>query len=275
MFVTEYVEKYGLDHFETSANAMEFITQFTSCEFAVRPFILNYEERMMQQMLTWSRHSHSHVRRLASEGCRPRLPWAMALPRFKKDPAPILPILENLKDDPSEFVRRSVANNFNDISKDHPKLVLKIGKRWIGADVNRDKIIKHACRTLLKSGDVRALKLFGFLEPSAIEILHFECDSSVNMGKHLEFSFFVKNGGRKSSKVRIEYGIDYMKSNGSTNRKIFQISETVLKQGESKEFRRTQSFKKLTTRKHYSGRHALAILVNGRELVKSGFMVSE
>ncbi|MCC5940210.1 MAG: DNA alkylation repair protein, partial [Balneolaceae bacterium] len=228
-----------------------------------------------QQMLNWSRHHHSHVRRLASEGCRPRLPWAMALPRFKKDPAPILPILENLKDDPSEFVRRSVANNLNDISKDHPKLVLEIGKRWIGADVNRDKIIKHACRTLLKSGDVRALELFGFLEPSDIEILHFECDSSVNMGKHLKFSFIVKNGGKKRSKVRIEYGIDYMKSNGSTNRKIFQISETVLKSGESKEFMRTQSFKKLTTRKHYPGRHALAILVNGRELVKSGFMVSE
>ena len=125
MFLPEFIENRGLDHFDLSVDAFEFVTRFTSCEFAVRPFIHRYGQAMLDRMLAWSRHPHEMVRRLASEGSRPRLPWAMALPALKQDPAPLLPILDNLKQDPSESVRRSVANNLNDISKDNPAFVIE------------------------------------------------------------------------------------------------------------------------------------------------------
>lgn len=157
-----YVEQYGLNDYETSVKAIEKITQFTSCEFVTHPFIIKYPDKMMKQMLVWSKHEHWGVRRLASEGCRPRLPWAMALPDLKKNPAPIIPILENLKNDPARFVRLSVANNLNDIAKDNPEIVIDLVKRWKGESKEVDWIIKHGCRTLLKQGNPEIMELFGF-----------------------------------------------------------------------------------------------------------------
>ena len=132
IFLPEYIELYGMDHFSLSMKAIEESTKLVSAEFAIRPFIIRYPKETMATMLSWSKHPEASVRRLASEGCRPRLPWAMGLPDFKKDPGPILPILENLKNDSSEYVRRSVANNLNDIAKDHPDLALQIAKKWKG-----------------------------------------------------------------------------------------------------------------------------------------------
>lgn len=153
VILNNYVEQYGLDDYETSVKAIEKITQFTSCEFVTHPFIIKYPDEMMKQMLVWSKHGHWGVRRLASEGCRPRLPWAMALPNLKKDPTPIIPILENLKNDPARFVRLSVANNLNDIAKDNPEIVIDLAKKWKGESKEVDWIIKHGCRTLLKQGN--------------------------------------------------------------------------------------------------------------------------
>ena len=162
VIMNNYVEQYGLDDYETSVKAIEKITQFTSCEFVTHPFIIKYPDEMMKQMLVWSKHEHWGVRRLASEGCRPRLPWAMALPNLKKDPTPIIPILENLKNDPARFVRLSVANNLNDIAKDNPEIVIDLAKKWKGESKEVDWIIKHGCRTLLKQGIPEVMELFGF-----------------------------------------------------------------------------------------------------------------
>ncbi|MCC8146326.1 MAG: DNA alkylation repair protein, partial [Bacteroidales bacterium] len=140
-----YVEQYGLDDYETSIKAIEKITQFTSCEFVTHSFIIKYPEKMMEQMLVWSKHAHWGVRRLASEGCRPRLPWAITLPNLKENPAPILPVLENLKNDPARSVRLSVSNNLNDIAKDNPEIVIALAKRWKGHSKEVDWIIKHGC----------------------------------------------------------------------------------------------------------------------------------
>ncbi|MEM9687121.1 MAG: DNA alkylation repair protein, partial [Bacteroidota bacterium] len=147
MFFPDFMARYGLKHYKTSVDAFEHVTQFTSCEFAVRPFIMAYPQQMMTQMLRWSTHKHPMVRRLSSEGCRPRLPWAMALPELKKNPEPVIPILENLKNDDSESVRRSVANNLNDIAKDHPDTVIALAKSWQGMTKHTDWVIKHGCRT--------------------------------------------------------------------------------------------------------------------------------
>jgi 3-methyladenine DNA glycosylase AlkC len=151
MLFPDYVQVYGLNSWVQSMKTLEVLTKFSSSEFAIRPFIEKDRQRAMKQMLKWSQHKNEHVRRLSSEGCRPRLPWAPALVELKKDPSDIIAILENLITDESLYVRKSVANNLNDISKDHPALAIKLAKKWI-KNKNPETlwIVKHGLRTLLK-----------------------------------------------------------------------------------------------------------------------------
>jgi len=275
MFFPHYVELYGLEHWDESINALEHMTQFSSSEFAVRPFIIKAPKKMMKQMLRWSKHSNYHVRRLSSEGCRPRLPWAMALPEFKQDPSLILPILERLKRDESEYVRRSVANNINDIAKDNPVLVKSIAKKWLGDSSQTDWVVKHGCRTLLKQGDSDTLLLFGYIPGQEVKVSKLKiADKSIVIGGELVFSFSLISDRPMLGMLRVEYAIDYMKSNGSPSRKIFKVSEGDVR-SKSKDVQRKQSFREMSTRKHYPGKHSLAVIVNGAEVKKIPFMVTE
>jgi len=265
-FATAFVEEHGLDddHLEASIEAMKRYTQYASAEFAVRPFIIKHEALMMQHMLAWSKDDCEHVRRLSSEGCRPQLPWGVALNSFKKDPSPVLPILEQLKEDPSVWVRKSVANNLNDISKSHPELVVKIAREWLGKNKDTDWIVKHGCRTLLKQGNREALALFGFNDGASIEVDDFAVQTpTVALGDELSFSFSIAVA--EDTKVRLEYGIDYVKANGKQSRKIFQLSESSFKAGTKKDYVRRHSFADVSTRKHYLGTHAVTLIVNGVE----------
>lgn len=274
IFIPDYIHVYGEEHPEASLAAIEEITKLVSAEFAIRPFLLRYPDITLRKMTEWSKHADANVRRLASEGCRPRLPWAMGIPALKKDPSPILPILENLKADASEYVRRSVANNLNDIAKDHPQLVLKIVKRWQGSNPDTDWIIKHGCRTLLKKGDVHALNLHGFNPNSRSEVLAFTLPKTkVKIGDYLNFAFDFVNHEKKATSFRLEYAIDYLTSTGKTSRKIFKITETDFVPGKPVNIRRKQSFKNFTTRKHFKGKHHLTILANGKKLAAKEFMV--
>ncbi|WP_205499866.1 DNA alkylation repair protein [Rufibacter psychrotolerans] len=274
MFFPDYVELYGLEDPETSLKALESITQFISCEFAVRPFILKYPDRMLAQLLAWSGHAHPAVRRLASEGSRPRLPWAMALPFLKRDPAPLLPILENLKADPADSVRRSVANHLNDISKDHPDLVLQLLTSWQGQSKAVDAVVKHGCRTLLKQGHPQALQYFGFGGEAPVEVADFKVlTPRVALGQELVFSFFLKNLAETPQQVRLEYGVYYQKANGSLARKVFKISERGVAPGEEVLVTRRQSFRYITTRTYHPGRHRVSVIVNGQEKAIADFTV--
>ena len=266
LYFPTFVEIYGQDEkdWDISIPALERYTQYASAEFAVRPFIINHEERMMAQMFAWSKHENEHIRRLASEGCRPALPWGQALNKYKKDPSPILPILEQLKEDPSPYVRKSVANNLNDISKTHPDLVARIAKEWFGKNEHTDWVVKHGCRTLLKKGNRDVLAIFGFSDVTSINVDGFVLDTaSVAIGGDITFSFSIE--AKEATKVRLEYGIDYVKSNGKRNRKIFQISELSIKANERKLYTKKHSFADLSTRKHYPGGHSITLIVNGAE----------
>ena len=274
MFFPDYIECYGLDYFDESVNAMEEITQFTSCEFAIRPFFIQYPEQTLHKMIEWSKHKHAMVRRLSTEGCRPRLPWAMALPVFKNNPEPILPILERLRNDESESVRRSVANNLNDISKDHPKLVCTIAQKWLGESKHVDWVVKHACRTLLKQGMPELMVLFGYTPVSNLKISSIEIQTpEVNIGDSLAFEFLIKNTSSKPAKVRLEYGMYYKKANGSLSKKVFKISEKDYQPGQEENIVRKQSFKPISTRKFYSGEHEVSLIVNGQEFGSKSFML--
>lgn len=266
MFIPDYLEVNGLPDEKRSLKAMETITQLASCEFAIRPFIQQNPEGGMQQMQQWAEHENEHVRRLASEGCRPRLPWGMALKTFKQDPNPILPILEKLKHDASEYVRRSVANNLNDISKDHPALVLDIAKKWLGYSKATDGVVKHAARTLLKAGNQDMMALFGYGASDALKIENFSLDNAqVQVGDYLHFSFALKNTSDQTAKVRLEYALYFLKKNGEHSRKIFKISEKEYAANSKTLINRKQHFKPITTRVYYPGKHKVAVVVNGVE----------
>ncbi|RFM27287.1 DNA alkylation repair protein [Deminuibacter soli] len=273
IFLPEYVAMYGIDHFRESVYALEQITQFISAEFAVRPFLLKYGDEMIGVMTGWSTHKSAAVRRLASEGSRPRLPWALAIPALKKDPSPLLPLLENLKNDPSETVRRSVANNLNDIAKDHPGVALSIARKWKGTSAATDAIVKHGCRTLLKQGNPEVLALYG-LTGTAITVSDFTVtEKHVKMGDSLSFTCTITNTGKKVQKVRLEYGIYYLRANGQLSRKVFKVSERDYAPGEVCTVTRRQSFKAITTRVFYPGKHEVSVIVNGEEKVKHPFVL--
>jgi 3-methyladenine DNA glycosylase AlkC len=266
MFLADYIETYGIDDFDTSTRLMELVTQFASCEFAVRPFIVKYGGQMIEQMHDWSRHGDHRVRRLASEGCRPRLPWAMALPELKKDPSAILPILENLKNDPSDFVRRSVANNLNDIAKDNPDLVISIAHRWKGKTRETDAIVKHGCRTLLKQGNTEVLELFGISSTPVFDLEALEIHSpQVSIGGGLEFSFTLTNTTPNEQTLRLEYAIYYLLKNGQHSKKVFKISERKIAGNGQLDIEKKHSFRPITTRTFYSGLHKVSLIVNGQE----------
>lgn len=269
MIFPDFVEVYGLDHWDISIDALEQFTQQSSGEFAVRPFILRDQGRMMAQMRKWATHQSHHVRRLASEGCRPRLPWAMALPAFKADPSPILPILETLKHDDSEYVRRSVANNLNDIAKDHPPVVIDLLRGWQNHDTPEIRwMTNHALRTLVKAGNADALALLGFHhngtgEPTlAVENLMI-MPSSVMMGDTLTFSFDLASVIETSQEILVDYIVHHMRANGQRTPKVFKLIKRALAPRERFTVSKKHSFKPISTRKYYPGTHALEIQVNG------------
>lgn len=270
MFLPEYIEKHGQDYFKLSMRALSAMTETGSAEFAIRPFIVADADKTLRQMQRWSEHKNQHVRRLASEGCRPRLPWAMALPDLKKDPTPILPILLHLKSDPAEYVRRSVANNLNDISKDHPELVLEMAQDWLGESADTDWVVKHACRGLLKAGNPEALALFGWQSPDNIQLKNFMLSpGSVNFGDAVNFEFTLSSK-HPLGLLRLEYAIDFVKANGTSKRKVFKISESDRSE-KSLTVTRQHKIVPISTRRYYSGTHHLAVIVNGVELGQRSF----
>ncbi|OUR96252.1 hypothetical protein A9Q84_07800 [Halobacteriovorax marinus] len=273
MLFPDFVETYGFDkkNWEVSLSALEELTKYSSSEFAIRPFIDTDAKRVFKYILKWAKSDNQHVRRLASEGSRPRLPWAMALSELKKDPSQILPILEILKNDPELYVRRSVANNLNDISKDHPLIVIETAKKWLGKSEDTDWLIKHALRTLLKKGEPKALKLFGYQDIKSVSVKDIILKKkSIKIGSSLDFNFSLNL--KVESKLRIEYAIFYVKKNGSLSKKVFKVTEKTFSKG-TVSFSKSQSFKEMSTRKHYQGEHFISIIINGVEKKKIAFKV--
>lgn len=265
MVFPDFVEVYGLDDWEVSLPALEHFTQFISAEFAIRPFILRYFDRTMAQMLAWARHPHEGVRRLATEGCRPRLPWGMAIPRLKTDPAPILPILEILKDDPSETVRRSVANNLNDLSKDHPDLVLSTLQGWQTDGKERSALTHHALRTLVKQGHPGALALLGHSHEIAVAVRNLSVQpTEIPMEGKVTFSFEVVSQADEPQDLIIDYTVYLQRANGKQTPKVFKLAKRTLQPGETIQIMRTHSFKPVTIRRYYPGDHAIEPQINGK-----------
>lgn len=267
--VTDYVAVYGIEHPELALPLLENMTELFSAEFAIRPFIINNQNETLAVMQAWAVSSNHHVRRLASEGCRPKLPWGQQLPSLIKDPAPILPILDQLVDDESEYVRRSVANNLNDISKDHPHLVSEQCQQWIKSATpktikNRTWLVKHALRTLIKSGFQPAFEVLGYSAAPDMTLEHRIVGSkAIGLGDTLDFTVSITSTSKEDQKLIIDYVIHHMKANGKRSEKVFKLKTMTLKASETLDISKSHLFKNITTRRYYSGEHLINILVNG------------
>ncbi|WP_051083317.1 hypothetical protein [Propionispira raffinosivorans] len=272
----DFIKIYGQaeNHWTLSMKALENFTQQSSSEFAIRSFISADPERAMQQMTIWAQHPNEHVRRLASEGCRPRLPWGEALTIFKKKPQPVLSVLELLKADPVLYVRKSVANNLNDIVKDNPELVLETVRRWQGKNTDTDWIIRQGCRTLIKQANAEAMELFGytkftnesgFITDASLSIAR----SVIAVGESCELQYRLNIRAGAVVHIRLGYGIDFVKAKGQTSRKIFFLSDKIVLGGTHITGKRKHNWSDLTTRRHYTGDHRIVLLVNGQEVAHS------
>jgi 3-methyladenine DNA glycosylase AlkC len=278
---TDYVEVYGLDDWEASIPALEEFTQRMSAEFAIRPFIVRYPERTMAQMLAWAGHENAEVRRLASEGCRPRLPWGIRLQALVADPAPILPILEQLKNDESESVRKSVANNLNDISKDHPGVVLDLLRRWqadAADDVHHEVhwIIGHALRTLVKQGHPGALALLGYSSDAEIAVHNLAVEpQSIQIGDEISLSFDIESLAGEPLNLMIDYVVYHLRANGTLSPKVFKLTKKAIQPGELLHIEKKHSLAPVTTRKYYPGEQAIEPKINGKLCGRVRFALKE
>jgi 3-methyladenine DNA glycosylase AlkC len=269
-----YVAMYGAHDFEQSMDALKYFTTFGSAEFAIRYFLRSDLQRSLALMQQWSLDDNEHVRRLASEGSRPRLPWSFRLEQIQRDPTLAAGILDNLKSDASLYVRKSVANHLNDITKDHPEWVLDVIEGWSLENKHTAWIAKHALRSLIKQGNQRALAIIGASGKAEVEIIGVKVEPAViRLGEKITLSFDVKSTVAESQRLVIDYAIDYVKANGGTSAKVFKLKALTLAGGGSEFVSRGQHIKELTTRKHYVGKHAVHIMVNGERLASTSFEI--
>ncbi len=272
LVLPDFVGLYGREDFDCSLDALKFFTRFGSSEFAIREFLRLDLRRTLRTMTKWSRDDNEHVRRLASEGCRPRLPWSFKLRDLIADPSPVAPILENLRADPSLYVRKSVANHLNDITKDRPAWVLDRLAGWDLENKHTAWIAKHALRTLIKKGDRRALGVIGAGARAQIHLEAFAvAPRRIILGDELTISCQLTSTGRKPQRLVIDYTIHYVKQSGAASAKVFKWKELTLAPGETLTLTKRQRIRDFTTRKHHVGQHAVDVMVNGERFAEAMF----
>lgn len=268
--ICTYVEDYGLNHFDDSVAAMEELTKHGTAEFAIRPYMINYTDKMLKVCERWAKDKNEHVRRLAAEGTRPRGVWVAYVDQFRKDPKPVIKLLDRLRADESLYVRKAVANNLNDISRDNPELAIATAERW-SKDKNEltDWIIKRGLRTLIKNGEPRVLALLGFTANPKLKLTSPSVSpKTIKIGGTATIKFGIESKAAKSQRLVIDYRVHYVRANGRNSSKVFKHTECTLPAKKSIDLQIKQSFADLSTRKHHPGDHRVEILVNGQPLAE-------
>ncbi|MFZ4877697.1 DNA alkylation repair protein [Janthinobacterium sp. Mn2066] len=268
----DYVSQHGRHAFERSMDALKFFTRFGSSEFAVRTFLRDDTLRALDIMQGWSRDSDAAVRRLACEGCRPRLPWSFRLRMIEQSPELAAPILDHLRADPSLYVRKSVANHLNDVSKTHPAWVLERAALWGLENAHTRWIVRHALRTLLKQGNPQALSVLGAETAPEIVVGKFEVTpGQIILGDTLTLACQLSSTAAEPQRLLIHHRIRYVRQNQATSTKVFKLKEVTLAPGQHLAFERRQQIRDFTTRTHYAGQHQVELIVNGQLVAQSFF----
>lgn len=269
-----FVAELGGEHFEASMRAQYELTQRFSAEYSIRVFLERHPERTLARLREWALDPSVHVRRLVSEGTRPRLPWAPRLRAFQDDPQPVLDLLELLKDDPELYVRRSVANNLNDIGKDNPAALVETCRRWMrDATPERRWLVRHALRSAVKRGDPEALAILGY-GAATVSVRDVRVSPPVvPIGESVTLTFELANEGSSTQRVLVDLRVQFVKANGKPSPKVFKLKELELEPSESTRLAKTISLAQHTTRTHYPGNHRVELLINGEASDAGSFEV--
>lgn len=274
MALPDFVALYGEGDFELSMEALKFFTTFGSSEFAVRHFLRRDLSRTLRVMEHWARDEDEHVRRLASEGSRPRLPWSFKLDAVIADPSLTAAIIDRLKADPSRYVRKSVANHLNDVAKDNPDWVLARIEGWPRDNAATTWITRHALRTLVKRGDRRALTILGAGEVADIDVVDFTvAPRTIALGETITLSIALRSAAARHQRLVVDYAVHYVKKSGATAAKVFKLRTIDLAPGETVKIVHRQTVRDFTTRIHHTGRHTVELLVNGLVLAADAFVL--
>jgi 3-methyladenine DNA glycosylase AlkC len=269
-----FVARHGLAeaHFETSMRLQYELTKRFSAEYSIRAFLVQHPQATYERLQQWAHDPSVHVRRLVSEGTRPRLPWAPRLREFQRDPAPVLRLLELLRDDDERYVQRSVANNLNDIGKDHPAVLVATCKRYlVDATPARRWIVGHALRSAVKAGDRGALALLGYAGKPAVRVADVRLPPRARLGDTLRFSFQLVSTARAAQELLVDFAVHFVKADGGTRAKVFKLKKLTLGAGARTQLEGRVSLADLTTRKHRAGRHVVDLRLNGVELALGAF----
>jgi 3-methyladenine DNA glycosylase AlkC len=260
-----FVQKYGLDDLDAALRAQYELTKRFSAESSIRPYLVRYQRETYATLQRWARDDSAHVRRLVSEGSRPRLPWAPRLRAYQEDPQPVIALLELLKDDADRYVQRSVANNLNDIGKDHPDVAVAVCRAWLEQPTpGRRWIVGHALRSLVKRGHRGALQLLGVGGKSRVRIRDVRvAPKRARIGGAVEISFELVSAGSKAQELMIDYAVHFVKARGETRAKVFKLKRLTLAPKGTARLATRLSLKEMTTRKHHPGRHRVDVLING------------
>lgn len=270
-----WLSQAGLDHLDAAMAAQHALTQRFTAEFSLRPYLARDPQAVLRRLAAWVEDENAHVRRAGSEATRPRLPWAQHLPAFIADPRPVLPLLDKLRDDPSSYVRRSVANHLNDIGKDHPQLLLEVaGRWWQDAPPERQQLVRHALRTALKRGDPQALALLGHGDEAAMDVARARVTPArVRVGETVRIEVELRNTGPDAAEARVDLCVHYAKADGSARPRVFRWKTVVLPAHGAERLHKTLSLRQMSTRTHHPGEHRVELRLNGRTHALGRFTV--
>jgi len=274
MSQTAYVARYGLDHFELSMSAFYEMTRRFSAEGSIRYFILQHERQTLKQLDEWTQDDNFHVRRLVSECTRPRLPWMIRLPKYVQNPAPVIKLIDKLKHDPSLYVRRSVANNLNDIAKDNPDIVTTTLQRWNKKQPSEEMqwLTRHALHTLVKQANPEALTLLGYPQSLKLTVDQFKVGPKrLQLGSELKLKIQLTSAEKEQVPLMIDFVLYHMKANGQLRPKVFKLTKKTISPGELLVIEKSHPMRPITTRKYYSGRHELELQINGKIVASDNF----
>ena len=269
----QFVENKGIDDFHISLDALYEMTKYFTSEVPIRAFVIKDTEEVLKRMQVWVNDEDVNVRRLVSEGLRPRLPWAQRLPMFMESPGPVIDLLEKLKDDPELYVRRSVANCLNDISKDNPDIVIDTVTAW-SKDVSKEmnQLIRHGCRTLIKQGHPRIFPLLGFSKDPNVRVEGFTTSSdSVALGEDAVVKASLISDSDKDQKIVVDYKLYHVKANGKLTPKVYKWTTVELPAKGEVSLKKVHKFRSVTVRKYYAGDHFFEVLINGEAKKKLKF----
>ncbi len=271
--VMDYVGVYGLNHPQVALPLLRTLTPLFSAEFAIRPFIEQHTKLTLAYLEDWCSDPDPHVRRLVSEGTRPRLPWSSRLRVFGQNAEPVLALLEKLKDDSSDYVRRSVANHLNDLSKGDPERVLDICRRW-GTPVTKERkwIVRHATRTLVKARHPDVFPLLGYTKQPQICIQNlYVAPPKIRLGESVEIAFEITSRSDQLQTFVVDYAVHLVKKNGERRPKVFKLKSVKLTPQDTVSIQKRHLFKEITTRAYYSGEQVIEVLINGVPVAEQPF----